>query len=170
MKETIPWMVRPEREALPSPTRRRACIDRVRAELNASERRACGALRHHRSTQRKGPADRAEPRRLSGAQPSLGAIASQAASSNRMIRAIFLKKSNTTFTQCGRIGGGMFFLRHKDHIPSVLISGKPGAVTDKDLLAADMIELTRQYGRDGSPLADRRVQTNLAMGAGSPRR
>jgi transposase InsO family protein len=54
----------PEREALLSPARRRACIDRVRAELNVSERRACRALGQHRSTQRKLPVGRADEDRL----------------------------------------------------------------------------------------------------------
>ncbi|WP_412176234.1 HNH endonuclease family protein [Lentibacter sp. XHP0401] len=45
-----------------------------------------------------------------------------------MIRAVLLKKPNTTFTQFGRIGGGMFSLRHRVHLRSVLLSGKPGAV------------------------------------------
>lgn len=53
VKETIQWMVyRPEREALLSPSRRRTCIDRVRVELNISERRACRFRTQHRSTQR----------------------------------------------------------------------------------------------------------------------
>ncbi|NVO26728.1 IS3 family transposase [Donghicola sp. C2-DW-16] len=47
-----------------SPARRRACIDRVRAELNVSERRACRVLRQHRSTQRKMPVGRADEDRL----------------------------------------------------------------------------------------------------------
>ena len=64
MKETIPWMVRPEREALPSPTRRRACIDRVRNTFAISERRACRVLRQHRSTQRKVPQGWADEERL----------------------------------------------------------------------------------------------------------
>lgn len=65
VKETIQWMVyRPEREALLSPARRRACIDRVRAELRVSERRACRVLKQHRSTQRKVPAGRTDEERL----------------------------------------------------------------------------------------------------------
>src|SRR5664279_4197043 len=36
-----------------SPARRRACVDRVKAELRVSERRACAVLRQPRSTQRK---------------------------------------------------------------------------------------------------------------------
>ena len=36
-----------------SPARRRACIDRVRAELNVSERRACRVLRQRRRWSRK---------------------------------------------------------------------------------------------------------------------
>ncbi|MEL6565246.1 MAG: IS3 family transposase [Pseudomonadota bacterium] len=47
-----------------SPTRRRACIDRVRAELNISERPACRVLRQHRSTQRKVSAGRPDEERL----------------------------------------------------------------------------------------------------------
>jgi len=35
---------------------------------------------------------------------------------------------NTTFTQFGRIGGGMSILCHRAHLLSVLLSGKPGAV------------------------------------------
>ena len=50
----------PEREALLSPARRRACIDRVRSELNVSGRRTCRVLRQHRSTQRKVPVGRAD--------------------------------------------------------------------------------------------------------------
>jgi hypothetical protein len=38
-----------------SPSRRRACVDHVTAELGISERRACRALGQHRSTQRKIP-------------------------------------------------------------------------------------------------------------------
>ena len=49
-----------------SPARRRACIDRVRNELNVSERRACRVLRQHRSTQRKGPVGRRDEDRLVG--------------------------------------------------------------------------------------------------------
>ncbi|MEI7791846.1 MAG: IS3 family transposase [Alphaproteobacteria bacterium] len=41
------------RGKLLSPARRRACVDRVKAELGLSERRACAALGQHRSTQRK---------------------------------------------------------------------------------------------------------------------
>ncbi|MFZ5961781.1 IS3 family transposase [Thalassococcus sp. BH17M4-6] len=47
-----------------SPARRRACIDRVRAELNVSERRACRVLRQHRSTQRRVPVGRRDEERL----------------------------------------------------------------------------------------------------------
>ncbi|TRD13879.1 IS3 family transposase [Palleronia caenipelagi] len=47
-----------------SPARRRACIDRVRAELIVSESRACRVLRQHRSTQRKVPAGRPDEERL----------------------------------------------------------------------------------------------------------
>lgn len=35
------------------PSRRRACVDHVMAELGISERRACRVLGQHRSTQRK---------------------------------------------------------------------------------------------------------------------
>lgn len=38
-----------ERGAPPSPARRRACFDRVLAELNVSERRACRVPRQHGS-------------------------------------------------------------------------------------------------------------------------
>ena len=54
----------PERKALLSPARRRACIARVRAELDISERRACRVLRQHRSTQRKVPVGRPDEERL----------------------------------------------------------------------------------------------------------
>ena len=47
-----------------SPARSRAWIDRVRAELRVSERRACRVLRQHRSTQRKMPVGRADEERL----------------------------------------------------------------------------------------------------------
>ncbi|WP_170347670.1 IS3 family transposase [Ruegeria atlantica] len=47
-----------------SPARRRACIDRIHAELNVSERRACRVLRQHRSTQRKVPTGRPDEERL----------------------------------------------------------------------------------------------------------
>jgi putative transposase len=40
---------------------RRACIDRVIATLNVSERRACQVLGQHRSTQRKAPKSVAKP-------------------------------------------------------------------------------------------------------------
>lgn len=46
------------------PARRRACIDRVRTELNVSERRACRVLRQHRSTQRKTPVGRTDEEHL----------------------------------------------------------------------------------------------------------
>ncbi|WP_298852615.1 IS3 family transposase [uncultured Ruegeria sp.] len=52
------------KKKLLSPARRRACIDRVRAELKVSERRACRVLRQHRSTQRKLPMGRADVERL----------------------------------------------------------------------------------------------------------
>ncbi|MCA3725556.1 MAG: IS3 family transposase [Phenylobacterium sp.] len=48
------------RGKLLSPSRRRACIAKVRAELKVSERRACAVLRQHRSTQRKAPRGRAD--------------------------------------------------------------------------------------------------------------
>lgn len=65
VKQTIQWMVcSPERAALLSPARRRACIDCVRAELNVSERRACRVLRQYRSTQRKVPQGRADEKLL----------------------------------------------------------------------------------------------------------
>lgn len=65
VSQTIQWMVcSPERAALLSLARRRACIDRVRAELNVSERRACRVLRQHRSTQRKVPVGRSDEERL----------------------------------------------------------------------------------------------------------
>ena len=38
-----------------SPARRRSCVDKVKAELGVSERRACQVLGQHRSTQRKPP-------------------------------------------------------------------------------------------------------------------
>ena len=41
---------------------------------------------------------------------------------------VLTEKPNTTVTQFGRIGGGMFLLRHKAHLRSVLLSGIPGAV------------------------------------------
>ena len=95
VKETIRWMVyRPERAALLSPARRRACIDRVRAELRVSERRACRVLRQHRSTQRKMSVGRA----------------------------------------------------------------------DEERLVADMIELTRQYGRYGDPLPGRASRSDVPRG------
>ena len=95
VKETIRWMVyRPERAALLSPARRRACIDRVRAELRVSERRAYRVLRQHRSTKRKTPVGRA----------------------------------------------------------------------DEERLVADMIELTRQYGRYGYPLPGRASRSDVPRG------
>ena len=54
----------PEREALLSPARRRACINHVRNQLNVSERRACRVLGQHRSTQRRAPQGRADEGRL----------------------------------------------------------------------------------------------------------
>ena len=95
VKQTIQWTVcSPERAALLSPARRRACIDRVRAELIVSERRACRVLRQHRSMQRKVPAGRA----------------------------------------------------------------------DEDLLEADMIELTLQYGQYGYPLPGRVMRSMIPRG------
>jgi hypothetical protein len=38
------------------------------------------------------------------------------------------KVGDAAFTQLRRIGGGMWSLRHKAHLWSVLLSGKPGAV------------------------------------------
>ncbi len=55
---------RPEREALLSPARRRACIDHVRSQLKVSERRACRVLGQHRSTQRRVPQGREDEDRL----------------------------------------------------------------------------------------------------------
>ena len=46
-----------------SPARRRACIDRVRDELNVSEGRACRVLRQHRTTQHKVPLGRPDEER-----------------------------------------------------------------------------------------------------------
>ena len=52
-KEIIQWIIyRPERAALLSPARRRACIHHVRSHFKVSERRACRVLGQHRSTQR----------------------------------------------------------------------------------------------------------------------
>ena len=45
---------------LPSPARRRACIDHVREKFQVSERFACRVLGQHRSTQRKVPQGRAD--------------------------------------------------------------------------------------------------------------
>ena len=65
VKEIIQWMIyRPEHGALLSHSRRRKCIDRVRQELDVSERRDCRALGQHRSTQRKVPQGRADEERL----------------------------------------------------------------------------------------------------------
>lgn len=47
-----------------SPSRRRLCIDRVRQTLGVSERRACGTLGQHRSTQRKVPEGRSDEEQL----------------------------------------------------------------------------------------------------------
>ncbi|HTP82314.1 MAG TPA: IS3 family transposase [Alphaproteobacteria bacterium] len=49
---------------LPSPARRRACVEHVRGALSISERRACAALGQHRSTQRKIPRGREDEARL----------------------------------------------------------------------------------------------------------
>ncbi len=75
-------------------SRCRACIDRVRSQINVSERRMCRVLGQHRSTQRRLPKGRA----------------------------------------------------------------------DEDRLLADMIELTRQYGRYGYPLPVRRLPCNRRKG------
>jgi putative transposase len=55
---------RPERAAPMSPSRRRACINRVRSEMRVSERRVCRVLGQHRSTQRRLPVSRANEERL----------------------------------------------------------------------------------------------------------
>ena len=47
-----------------SPVRRRACIDLVRSQIEASERRVCRVLGQHRSTKRKLPFGRADEERL----------------------------------------------------------------------------------------------------------
>ena len=47
-----------------SPSRRRLCIDHVRAQMKISERRACTVLGQHRSTQRKPPKGREDEERL----------------------------------------------------------------------------------------------------------
>ncbi|SHK51917.1 DNA methylase, partial [Shimia gijangensis] len=44
-------------------------------------------------------------------------------------------------TQLGRISGGMFLLRHKAHLWSVLLSGKPGAVQTAKACGFDLINL-----------------------------
>ncbi len=49
---------------LPSPSRRRPCIDSVRARLGMSERRAGRVLGSHRSTPRRPPHGRADEKRL----------------------------------------------------------------------------------------------------------
>ncbi|WP_157004570.1 MULTISPECIES: IS3 family transposase [Brevundimonas] len=61
------------RGKLLSPSRRRACIDKVRAELKVSERRACAVLRQHRSTQRKTPRGRADEAALTADITALAA-------------------------------------------------------------------------------------------------
>lgn len=55
---------RPERAKRLSPSRRRACIDRVRNQMNVSERRVCRVLGQHRSTQRRLPKGRADEESL----------------------------------------------------------------------------------------------------------
>jgi putative transposase len=61
-------MMRPRRgrtiPLLPSPARRRVCIEHVRDKLRVSERRVCRALGQHRSTQRKLPRGRDDEERL----------------------------------------------------------------------------------------------------------
>ncbi len=47
-----------------SPSRRRACIDKVRQTFDVSKRRACRVLGQHRSTQRRVPQGRADEDRL----------------------------------------------------------------------------------------------------------
>lgn len=54
--------------------------------------------------------------------------------------------------------------RHRSTQRKVPI-GRP----DEEQLVADMIELTRQYGRYGYPLADWRLCSNLPRSAGSQR-
>ncbi|HEY0125960.1 MAG TPA: IS3 family transposase [Blastococcus sp.] len=49
---------------LPSPARRRVCLEHVRDKLQVSERRACAALGQHRSTQRKTPRGRDDEEQL----------------------------------------------------------------------------------------------------------
>lgn len=46
------------KEKLLGPTTRRSCVDRVRAEWDASELLVCHTLRQHRSIQRKVPTGR----------------------------------------------------------------------------------------------------------------
>ena len=48
------------RAKLVSPSRRRHCVERVRAVFGVSERRACRVLGQHRSTQRRPADDRVE--------------------------------------------------------------------------------------------------------------
>src|ERR671916_1642513 len=55
---------RGRRGKLPSPARRRACIEHVRDKLRVSERRVCRALGQHRSTQRKLPRGRDDEEQL----------------------------------------------------------------------------------------------------------
>ena len=45
-----------------SPARRRHCVERVRAVLGVSERRACKVLGQHRSTQRYRPTTVSKPK------------------------------------------------------------------------------------------------------------
>ncbi len=59
-QQTIWGMVcSPERDALLSPARRRACIDHVRNRFKMSERGACRVLGQHRSSRRHAPQGRA---------------------------------------------------------------------------------------------------------------
>lgn len=46
------------------PSRRRACIDLVRSQMNVSERCVCRVLGQHRSTQRRLPQGRADEDRM----------------------------------------------------------------------------------------------------------
>src|SRR3712207_1173561 len=49
---------------LPSPARRRACVEHVRVAVRVSERRVCRVLGQHRSTQRKPPRGRDDEEQL----------------------------------------------------------------------------------------------------------
>lgn len=63
--KSVQWIIQAPKRAGPLiPARRHACIDRIRAELNISDRRACRALRHHRTTQRKLPVGRPDEEHL----------------------------------------------------------------------------------------------------------